>query len=55
MDTALIRLAVTVLILGLLFWALESLPLADPYRTVLRVLGIIILVVLLLRFVGLGF
>jgi hypothetical protein len=48
----LIGLLVAIVIVGLLIWAIEQLPLPPPFAVVVRIIGIIIVILLLLQFLG---
>jgi hypothetical protein len=51
---SLIGLLVAVLIVGLIVWVIETLlPLPAPFQTVVRVIGVIIVLVLRIEFLGL--
>jgi hypothetical protein len=51
---SIIGLLVAVVIVGLIVWVVETvLPLPEPFRTVVRVIGVIIVLVLLIQFLGL--
>lgn len=49
-----IELMVTLVILGLVFYCLSLLPIAEPFKTIIYVVGIIMAILLLLNFVGIG-
>lgn len=52
----LIPLLVTVLIFGLLFWAINRLPIDPPFREIALVVLVIIFVIYLVQFIpGVGF
>lgn len=50
---SLIGLLITVIILGLILWAVEQLPLPPPFPMVVRIIFIIILILILVQFLGL--
>lgn len=45
-------LFVWVLIAGLIYWLVEQLPIPDPFRTILRVIVILALIVKLIALTG---
>lgn len=47
-----IELIMTILVLGLVVWAISFLPIPEPFMTIIRVLVIIVAVILLLNFLG---
>lgn len=47
-----ISLIVTIVILGLIYWAVSLIPLPDPFPIIVRILFIIIAVVYILNFFG---
>jgi hypothetical protein len=49
---SLIGLLVAVVILGLIFWAVEQLPLPPPFAVIVRVIAIIVLILILVQFLG---
>lgn len=48
----LIGLLITIVILGLILWAIEQLPLPPPFPMVVRIIFIIILILILVQFLG---
>lgn len=46
----LIDLIIYLVVLGLLFWVLGLLPLAEPYGQIIRVVGIVIAVLVLINY-----
>ncbi len=48
----LIGLLLTVVILGLILWAIEQLPLPPPFPMVVRIIFVIILILILVQFLG---
>lgn len=55
MLPALIGLIVVVIIFGVVLWAIEQLlpliPMAEPFRTILRVLMVLVMVLIVLYFI----
>lgn len=49
----LVGLLITVIILGLILWAVEQLPLPPPFAMVVRIIFVIILILILVQFLGL--
>jgi len=48
----LIGLLITVVILGLIVWAIEQIPMPPPFAVVVRIIAVIILILILLQFLG---
>lgn len=48
-----ISLIVTLVVLGLLFYCIQIIPMAEPFPTIIRVVAIIIAVLIILQFFGL--
>lgn len=48
----LVGLLITVIILGLILWAVEQLPLPAPFPMVVRIIFVIILILILVQFLG---
>lgn len=51
--TFLAQLVVVLVVLGLVYWLLMQLPIAEPFRSVIKVVVIIFLILWLLSLVGL--
>jgi hypothetical protein len=49
----LIGLLITVIILGLILWAVEQLPLPPPFPMVVRIIFVLVLILILVQFLGL--
>jgi hypothetical protein len=49
-----IGLLILVVVIALVMWLIESLPLAEPWRTVVRVVAVLVVIVYLLRLAGFG-
>lgn len=50
-----LELLITVIILGIIFWFVETyVPMSDPFKSLFRVVAVIIVLVLLLNFLGVG-
>lgn len=47
-----ISLLITLVILGIVFYCINLIPMAEPYPTVIRIIAILIAVVLVLQFLG---
>lgn len=47
-------LIVSLIILGLIFYFIEMIPLAEPFGKIIRVVAIIVAVVLVLQFFGIN-
>lgn len=47
-------LIVSLVVLGLIFYFIEMIPLADPFPRIIKVIAIIIAVVLVLQFFGIN-
>lgn len=47
-----ISLLITIVVLGLLYWAVSLIPLPDPFPTIIRVIFIIIAVLYILNAFG---
>jgi uncharacterized membrane protein YwzB len=52
--SSLISLIVIVVIVGMVFWLLQSLPIAEPFRTVLYILCVIVAIIFLLQVIGIA-
>ena len=50
--STLISIVVACVILGLLYWLLEMLPIAEPFRTIIRVVVVLGCILWLLSLVG---
>lgn len=50
----LISLLITVLVLGLIWWALQQLPIPAPFRTVVTIIFVIVAIVALVSFLPMG-
>lgn len=51
-GTGIIGLLVTLVILGLIFYCIELIPMAAPFPTIVRVVAIIIALLIVLQFFG---
>lgn len=51
-GTGIIGLLITLVILGLIFYCIELIPMAAPFPTIVRVLAIIIALLIVLQFFG---
>ncbi len=47
-----ITLLATLIILGLVFYLIEMIPMAEPFPKIIRIVAIIIAVILILNFLG---
>lgn len=47
-----VSLILTLVVLGLVFYCISLLPMAEPFPTIIKVVAIIIAIVLLLQFLG---
>ncbi len=47
-----ISLIVTLIVLGLLFYCIQLIPMADPFPLIIRIVAIIIAVLLIAQFLG---
>jgi multisubunit Na+/H+ antiporter MnhB subunit len=50
---SLVQLLVLVIVFGLIVWAVTRLPIAEPFRTIVWVVCVLIFILVLLHFVGL--
>jgi prepilin-type N-terminal cleavage/methylation domain-containing protein len=48
----LIELLIALVILGLILWAVEQLPLPPPFPIIVRIIFVIILILILVQFLG---
>jgi hypothetical protein len=48
----LVSLLITVVILGLIYWAIQQLPLPAPFGMVVHIIFVIILILILVQFLG---
>lgn len=51
---SLISLLVGIVVLGLVFWLLEQLPLTSPWNIIARVVLVVVAIIWLLSFIGVG-
>lgn len=51
-GTGIIGLLVTLVVLGLIFYCIELIPMAAPFPTIIRVVAIIIALLIVLQFFG---
>lgn len=52
--TSPIQLLVELVILGVIFYFVESIPMAAPFLTIIRIVAILVAIVLLLQFFGIA-
>lgn len=52
MNKHMIALIITLVVLGLIYWAVSLIPLPDPFPTIIKVLFVVVAVVYLLRALG---
>lgn len=51
-GTGIIGLLITLVVLGLIFYCIELIPMAAPFPTIIRVVAIIIALLIVLQFFG---
>lgn len=53
--STLVSLLVFVLVIALIFWLLTPIPIAQPFKTIIQAIVVLIAIVWLLRLVGVSF
>jgi hypothetical protein len=51
---SIISLVIALIVLGLIFYCVELIPMAAPFPTIIRVVALIIAVLILLQFLGIN-
>lgn len=52
-TSTVVGLIITLVVLGLIFYCIELIPMAAPFPTIIRVLAVIIALLIVLQFFGL--
>lgn len=51
-GTGIVGLLITLVVLGLIFYCIELIPMAAPFPTIIRVVAVIIALLIVLQFFG---